>query len=148
MNGKSDIERADRISRRRAGLFIVLGIYMMAGQGVWPDGGEGLTRASDLKAAAWLAWAVLLLSALALGGGWLAGSRVRSLVEDEGTRANRRQAYATGFWTGCGAALLVYAITFLKPVGGREAIHVVLTVAVSGALISFATLERRALKDG
>ena len=148
MNSLSDVEAAERISRRRARIFPFLGLYFIAGQGIYFTEGQSMNAASNVKLSAWLVWAVILLVALAIAGGRFAGARVRSLVEDEVTRANRLRAYALGFWAAALAGLLVFVLTMFEPVSGREGVHIILTAAVGGALIRFGTLERRALKDG
>jgi len=88
------------------------------------------------------------LIALAFAGGHFLGAKVRALVEDEPTRLNRLRGYAAGFWMAAAAAIMLYVVNMFEPVTGREAIHIILTFAVAGALIRFGTLERRALKDG
>jgi hypothetical protein len=148
MKNVSDIEAAERISRRRARMFPFLGVYFIAGQGIYFTEGQQLSQATTVKLSAWLVWAAILLVALAIAGGRFAGPKVRSLVEDEVTRANRLQAYALGFWTAALSALGVFVLAMFEPVSGREAVHIILTFAVAGALIRFGILERRALKNG
>lgn len=148
MTTPSDITLADRISRRRARMFPILGIYFLAGQAMFFRHAEEPARIAAFKISAWLVWAIVLLLALAFAGGHFRGPRVRALVEDEVTRANRLRGYAAGFWAAAAASILLYVINMFEPVTGREAIHLILTFAVAGALIRFGTLERRALKDG
>jgi hypothetical protein len=148
MTSQTDFEIADRISRRRARMLPVLGVYFLAGQAVFFRHAAEPERIAGFKLSAWLVWAVVLLLALAFAGGQLRGARIRALVEDEVSRANRARGYAAGFWGGCIAAIALYILTMFEPVTGREAIHVILTATVASALIRFGTLERRALKDG
>ena len=146
MSSMTDLDKAERISRMRARMFPFLGIYFLVGQSIYFTQGQELSQARVAKLSAWLVWAIIMLVALAAAGGLFAGGRVRELVEDELTRVNRLRAYATGFWCGCGAALILYVLAMFEPVSGREAIHILLTAAVAGALIRFGLLERRALK--
>jgi hypothetical protein len=148
MTTPSDIELADRLSRRRARMFPILGVYFIAGQVIFFNHVTEPERIAAFKISAWLVWALVLLLALAFAGGHFRGAKVRALVEDEPTRLNRLRGYAAGFWMAAAAALLLYVVSMFEPVTGREAIHVILTFAVAGALIRFGTLERRALKDG
>jgi hypothetical protein len=148
MPTETDFEIADRISRRRARMLPVLGIYFLAGQAVFFGRAGEPERIASIKISAWLVWAVVLLLALAFAGGQFRGARIRALVEDEVSRANRARGYAAGFWGGCIAAIALYMFTMFEPVTGREAIHIILTATVASALIRFGTLERRALKDG
>ena len=145
---QTDFEIADRISRRRARMLPVLGIYFLAGQAVFLRQAAEPERIASFKISAWLVWAVVLLLALAFAGGQFHGPKIRALVEDEVSRANRARGYAAGFWGGCIAAIALYVLTMFEPVTGREAIHIILTGTVASALIRFGTLERRALKDG
>jgi MFS family permease len=148
MTAPSDIDLADRLSRRRARMFPLLGVYFIAGQAVFFRHAEEPARIAAFKISAWLVWALVLLIALAFAGGHFRGAKVRALVEDEVSRANRLRGYATGFWAAAAAAVLLYVINMFEPVTGREAIHLILTALVGAALIRFGMLERRALRDG
>jgi hypothetical protein len=148
MTDRSDIELADRISRRRARIFPVLGVYFIAGQAMFFSHAQESSRIAQFKISAWLVWALSLLAAFALAGGHFRGSKVRALVEDEVSRANRAKAYEAGFWAAALAAIALYVTNMFEPVSGREAIHLILTALVGAAMIRFGTLERRALKEG
>jgi hypothetical protein len=87
---------------------------------------------------------VLMLFLLATGGFLLRGRAVRELLNDESARANRLAAQAVGFWATIIALLAVYVESMFDPVNLNEAVHIVGTVGVGAALISFATRERRA----
>lgn len=142
----ADFETAERVSRRRARLLPVLGILFIAGQPLY-FANSGI-EASQMKTIIWLVWALLLLAMLAFAGGHFGSSAVRALVEDELTRANRLRAYATGFWAGAMATIVLYGSTLFDNMKGRECLHIVLTVTIAAALIRFGALERKALKDG
>ena len=148
MTTSDDIALADRLSRRRARIFPILGIYFSAGQAVFYRQAIEPERIAAFKISAWLVWALVLLVALAFAGGHFRGAKVRALVEDEITRANRLRGYAAGFWAAAAAAILLYVLAMFEPVTGREAIHLILTALVGAALIRFGTLERRALAGG
>jgi hypothetical protein len=146
MQSSSAVDRADRISRRRARLLPVLAILFIAGQPLY-FANSGY-RAGEVKAAAWLVWALVLLAALAFAGGRFAGAAVRDMVEDEVSRANRLRAYATGFWAASLCTVALYAFSLFENLKGRESLHIVLTAGIGAALLRFGTLERRALADG
>jgi hypothetical protein len=148
MPNETDFEIAERLSRRRARMFPVLGVYFLAGQAIFFGRVGEPERIANFKISAWLVWAVVLLLALAFAGGPFRGAKIRALVEDEVSRANRARGYAAGFWGGCVAAIALYILTMFEPITGREAIHIILTATVASALIRFGMLERRALKDG
>lgn len=145
---ETPVELADRLTRRRVRIFTILGIYFLVGQTAFFSNLAHPGGAESLKVGAWLVWAVVLLLVLATGGNFIRGRAVRHLLEDEVTQTNRRKAYTVGFWAAAGASVLVYVLTMFEPVSGREAVHLILTAAVAGALLSFARLERRSLRDG
>jgi MFS family permease len=149
MSEPSDVETADRLSRRRAWLLPAMAILFLSGQAIYALGPDDPSPAVDrLKVAAWLLWALALLFALATGGSVLRSSGVRALMEDETTRAHRARAYAVGFWLAVGTAIGIYALTAFDKVMPREAIHIIITAALAGALATFGALEIRAHRDG
>ena len=145
MPTSADFETADKVSRRRARLLPLLGILFIAGQPLY-FANSGI-EASQVKTFVWLAWALLLLAALAFAGGHFGSAAVRGLVEDELTRANRLRGYAAGFWAGSMATIALYGFSLFDNLKGRESLHIVLTVTIAAALIRFGALERRALRD-
>lgn len=147
MSIPSDVERAERISRRRARMFPILGIYFIAGQAVFFNHSDASQRVAQFKISAWLVWALVLLIAFAFAGGHFHGRKVRALVEDEVSRANRAKGYEAGFWAAAVAAIALYVTNMFEVVTGRDAIHLILTALVGAAMIRFGTLERRALRD-
>ena len=147
MSTPSDVERAERISRRRARVFPILGIYFIAGQAVFFRHTDASERIAQFKISAWLIWALVLMIAFAFAGGLFRGKAVRALVEDDVARANRAKAYEAAFWSAAVAAIALYVVNMFEPVSGRDAIHLILTALVGAALIRFGTLERRALKE-
>ena len=147
MSTPSDVERAERISRRRARMFPILGIYFIAGQAVFFNHSDANQRVAQFKISAWLVWALVLLIAFAFAGGHFHGRKVRALVEDDVSRANRAKGYEAGFWAAAVAAIALYVTNMFELVTGRDAIHLILTALVGAAMIRFGTLERRALRD-
>jgi hypothetical protein len=146
MQSQSPVERADRISRRRARLFPVLAILFIAGQPLYfARIGYGV---ADLQGALWLGWALILLAALAFAGGRFAGAAVRDMVEDEVSRANRLRAYATGFWAASLSTVALFAFSLFDNLKAQESLHIILTAGIGAALLRFGALERRALADG
>jgi hypothetical protein len=85
---------------------------------------------------------------LATGGGVFRSKAIRALMDDEATRAHRGRAYAVGFWVAIGTSVGIYALTAFDRVMPREAIHIIVTAALAGALLTFGALERRAHRDG
>jgi hypothetical protein len=79
---------------------------------------------------------------------WLRpNSDVLRLLDDEGTRENRRISCTIGFWTAIGVALLFGLVSHFNPqVGGDEVGQIVATAGIVSAMISFAVLELRAAR--
>jgi hypothetical protein len=150
MATQSDIEAADRLSRRRARMLPMLAIVFLLQQAAYfgdrfADGDRTVDR---VKIAAWLVLSVVLLLALATGGFWFKPKAVRALMDDEVTRANRADAFRIGFLVTMAAAIALYFVSLFEPVGGRDAIHILMTIGIAAALLRFGYLERHALKDG
>jgi hypothetical protein len=142
----SEVERAERIGRSRARLFALQALLFLTWQGLFlSEGGEAAIRTVDaVKVSAWLVWTLALLALIATGGGLMRPKAVRALLNDELTRANRAQAYRAGFWAASVCGVGLYILSLIEPLGGREAVHFMLSAAIGSALITFAVGERRA----
>ncbi len=80
-SSESDVETADRLSRRRARLLPVPAVLFLSGQAIFALGPDDPAPAVDrAKVAAWLIWALALLFLLATGGGLFRSRRVRALL--------------------------------------------------------------------
>jgi hypothetical protein len=149
MKDRTISETAERLSSRRARALPVLGIVFLAQQASFLSMPEQSARPVDhLKIGAWLVLTIVLLAGLATGGAWFRPRAVRELMNDESTRAHRQTAYSYGFWAAMGTAIGLYLVNLFEPVSGRDAVHIIVTVAVATALLNFGMLERRALRDG
>ena len=145
----SDIETADRLTRKRARMLPFLAIIFLSQQAAYFADSHPQVRTVDhVKVGAWLLLSVVLLLALATGGYWFKPKNVRALMDDEVTRANRAEAFRIGFLVTMVAGIGLYFLDQLVPMQGRESIHILVTVGIATALITFGALERRALKDG
>jgi hypothetical protein len=147
MPTSADHELADLVTRRRARMMPILAILFLAGQPLYFARNQ-MEIDTATRTAVWLAWAAILLLALAMAGGHFKGKAVRDLVEDEVTRANRLRAYAAGFWTAMATVFGIYGLSIFDNIQGRESLHLVMTFSVAAALITFGLLEKRALRDG
>jgi hypothetical protein len=141
------VEKAERLGRKRSQIFFVLAMVFFAGQSIY-FGAPEATRDSPPRVGAWLILVILMLLLLATGGFLLRGREVRHLLNDESARANRLAAQATGFWATILALLAVYVESMFELVTLNEAVHIVGTIGVGAALISFAVRERRAHQLG
>jgi len=148
MTQPSISEKAERLNKRRARALPALGVIFLAQQASFLSMPERSARPVDqLKIGAWLILSIVLLAGLATGGAWFRPRAVRELLNDESTRAHRQVGYVYGFWAAMGTALGLYIVNLFEPVSGREAVHIIVTVAVATALLNFGLLERRALRD-
>jgi hypothetical protein len=141
------VERAEHLGRKRSQLFFVLAMVFFAGQSLY-FGAPDATRDSVPRVGAWLILVCLMLLLLATGGFLLSGRKVRHLLNDESARANRVAAQAVGFWATILSLITVYVESIFDPVTLNEAVHIVGTIGVGAALISFAVRERRAHRLG
>ena len=143
----AEIEAADRLSRRRARMMPLLAVIFIAQQASYFSQPDSARLVDHVKIGAWVVLSIVLVLALATGGFWLKPKRVRQLMEDDTTRANRASALSLGFLVTMAAALLLYGLTLYEPISGREAIHLLTTVGIAAGLLRFAFLERRDLKE-
>ena len=147
MTTMNDAERADQLVQRRTRMLPILAILLITQQGAFlssTDDGRGVDH---VKIAAWVVMAVVVLLALVTGGGWIFPRRVRELANDESTQLHRLRAMRLGFINAMLTCFLLYFLGMFTRVEGRDAIHIVTTVGLASALISFAAMERRALRD-
>jgi uncharacterized membrane-anchored protein len=143
MHDLRDVEAADRMGRKRSQMFFVLAMVFFAGQAAY-FASSPATRDSHARVGAWLILVILILLLLATGGFVLRGRKVRDLLNDETSRLNRLAAQAIGFWVSVATALVVYVESIFDPMSLNEGIHIIVTIGVGAALISFAVRERRA----
>ncbi len=149
MAGTSDAQAAERLSRKRARALPAMAAIFISQQVVFlVNNYEGTRNVDRVAVGSWIVLTVVLLLALATGGGWIYPKAVRDLANDESTRAHRAQALAAGFWAAMIAALVLFIVDLFEPVDGRDAAHIVLTLGIAIALMTFGSLEKRALRDG
>jgi drug/metabolite transporter (DMT)-like permease len=142
------VERADKISRKRAILIAAAGVVFVAGQILGHPFFD--TGPSDLQISRRIAWAVnavLLLALLATGGGILNSREIRMLVNDEISRMNYKTSVIVGFWVAMTCALLLFAVPAFVSFTAHQAVYLIVTAAVATASLTFAWLEYRAHRD-
>jgi Na+-driven multidrug efflux pump len=147
MTIQSDAAKAEQLTRRRARMLPVLAVLFLGQQVSYFGSIEGNRAVDHVKISAWIVLSIVLLLALTTGGGWIYSKQVRDLANDESTRAHRADAFRWGFVAAMGACILMYAVSLFEVVGGREAVHVVMTIGIATALVRFGWLERRASRD-
>ena len=150
MDEGSVSERADLLSRRRARMLPVLAIIYITQQASYLTirSGPAHRAVDQVKISAWLFLSAVLLAAIVTNGFWLQPREVRSMIDDEVTRANRTDAMRFGFIFAMLTCLAIYFITMFEPVDGRDAVHIVMSNGLGAALIRWGWLEYRAHRDG
>src|SRR3954466_592304 len=141
----ADVEKAERLSRSRARIFAVQAVLFLSWQALYFGGhaADRVRTVQQVKISAWLVTAILLLFLLASGGMLIRGRKVRGLLNDELTRSHRARACVMGFWAAMGSAVGLYVVDMFEPVSARDTIHIVMSVAIGTALMTFSILERR-----
>ena len=146
---RTTAEQADHLSRRRARMLPFLAvIYLTQQASFFAAVPADPTRAVDhVKIGAWVVLSLVLLAALTTKGFWVQRQEVRDMIDDEGTRANRGAALGWGFVAAILAAIALFFVSIFEPISAREAIHVIVSIGIAAAIIRFAMLERRAMRD-
>ncbi len=141
---------ADRLVRRRARLWPVLAILIVLSQLslVIAVPARLADSVGSFRDGLWLGLTMTSVAALWTGGYWFKRRAVRTLLDDEVTRAHRADALAVGFLLAMLASGALYVATMIGPVDVRVALNVIVTAALVGGLLRFSWLERRALQDG
>ncbi len=141
---QSVTELADRLGRRRARMFPLLGLLFIVQQTAYWSHGDG-TRAVDVvRLGAWAAMGSVLLLVLCTGGFWFRSAEVRAMLNDEVTRANRARALSTGFVAAIASGILLYVLQAVTAFTAGEALHLTVSAGLIAALMRFGALERRA----
>jgi len=142
-------EKADYLSGRRARMLPILAIIYITQQATYftVPSGAAHRAVDDVKISAWLVFSIILLAALSTKGFWLERREVRSMIDDELSRANRQDAMQFGFVFAMLTCIVIYAVTMFEPVNGRDAVHVILSDGLGAALIRWGWLERVAHRD-
>jgi ABC-type Fe3+ transport system permease subunit len=136
-------EQADRLARRRARMLIVLAVFYLGQQLTFFTSPPGQRLVDHFKIGAWAVMSAVLLAALVTGGFWLRKPELRSMVNDEVSRAHRASALATGFILAMLTGIILYVVGTAVPFSDREVIHLIVSVGIGAALIRFGMLERR-----
>ena len=149
MNEGTVFEEADHLGRRRARVLPFLAIIYLSQQGTFfASAPADPTRLVDyVKVGAWVVLSLVLLAVLTTKGFWLRSRKVRDLIDDEATRANRVDALGWGFIMAILSAIVLFVLSIIAPTSAREAIHVIVSLGIAAAIVRFGMLERRAYRD-
>ena len=136
---RSEVEEAEDRGQKRALIF-----YMMAAVLVL---GALVNFGSDYhgaRLAIWLAMIVAIAINLLPQTPVLRRRGVVRLLNDETTRQHRQVSCTNGFWAALAATLVMTIVADFGRARPFDMALVTVTAALTAALISFATLERRA----
>ena len=138
----------DRVAKRRAVCARLMGLLLLL-SGMSQIGRlHGLTALRPVEFTAGSVWMVMIVMfALFAGGGLVRNPQLRAAIYDESTIAHGRRAFALGFWIALAVCGGYWVASLYMPIGGPEVARAVTTLSISIALLRFATLEMRALKD-
>lgn len=137
---ETDVDKAERLGRARAILFYLLAAaFLMSGI-------IGLqARDSLAQLMAWLLLAFLVaVNLLPIAGARL--GRLRGLLNDETTRTHRQRSFVVGFWVSIASAAMLAVLSQSFPIAGEDMARTIVTLSLSAALVSFATLELKAAR--
>lgn len=141
----SNAKLAERLGRRRARLFPVLGLFLIIQQSAYFAHGQGERLVDHVRIGAWVAMSTVVLLVLTTGGFWFRSAEVRAMLDDESARANRAAALGTGFICAMVSAIVLYVMQGAWEFSSGEAIHLIVTAGLFSALLRFSILERRGL---
>ncbi len=140
----SNIEKADRVSRARAVTAPFLGLAMLSVQ-QWLFFGRDWDRLSPVQLGLWTLLATAALLVVLTGGRWLLPRGISRYVDDESSRANRLQAIFGGFTAAMVTLLIVFIVSPFEPIDAQRAAHIVVSIGLGVALVSFGFAESRGL---
>jgi uncharacterized membrane protein YdjX (TVP38/TMEM64 family) len=137
------VELAERKARLRAFGFLFLAALTCAVMVLVRTG-----RGSDFTQGLWLGLLVGCALNLLPIKRWLRpNSTVVRLLDDEGTRANRRLSCTVGFWAAVLVGLLFQLAGHFNPaISAEEVGQLVATAGIVCAMVAFAILELRAAR--
>ena len=138
----------DRVAKRRAVAARLMGLLLLL-SGMSQIGRlHGLTALRPVEFTAGSVWMVMIVMfVLVAGGGLVRNRQLRAAIYDESTIEHGRRAFALGFWVALAVCAAYQIASLFDPIGGPEVIRAVTTLSISIALLRFATLEMRAMKD-
>jgi high-affinity Fe2+/Pb2+ permease len=147
-NSISDVEQAEKLSRRRASMLFGITVLFLAQQAAYFSQPPAERAVDYVRIGAWMLLAATLLAALLTGGFWLKPRAVRALMDDDVTQANRASALKLGFALSMATAIALYVLAIPLGLSAREVIHVIVSTGLVAGLLRFGLLERRVHKLG
>ena len=135
----SEIERAEAKSRARAWVMGLLALVVAVNSTFGLD--NPANDAASFRGGMWLLTVALALAVLASGGGLMLNRRLRALMNDERSQANRSRAFVTAFFAAILVAAGLYVVTWSTPIDVRAALRLVTGFGLAAGLARYALLE-------
>ena len=140
---------AERLGRLRNRAVLASVVLFLASQGMlyttsWRAAASDSQDVFGFYGLVWAIWSAALSLFLATGGGFCMPERVRRLINDEVSTANRAAGRSAGFYAMILAALGVYLLRLITPLTLDQAVHGVVTIGLCAAMLRYVWLERRA----
>ena len=138
----------DRVAKRRAICARLMGLLLLL-SGMSQIGRlHGLTALRPVEFTAGSVWMVMIVMfVLVAGGGLVRNRQLRAAIYDESTIEHGRRAFALGFWIALAVCAAYWIASLYTGIGGPEVVRGVTPLSIAVALLRFATLEMRAMKD-
>ncbi len=134
----SDIERAEAKSRARAIVMALLAVVITV---VSTFGLSDPIDDAQWRGVTWLVNVGLALAILSTSGGLMLNSRLRKLMDDERSQANRARAFKAAFRVAMLVACVLYAVSWSTPIETRAALRLVTGLGLAAGLARYAMLE-------
>ena len=109
----SDADLVDRLGRRRARMLPVLGMFFLFQQFAFFTNPPAERGVDHVRIGAWVLMTAVILFVLNSGGFWFRPARVRAMLDDEITRANRASAMHWGFLAAILAGVVIYVLLWI-----------------------------------
>jgi hypothetical protein len=135
----SPVAKAERMGRARVALFYLMAITFIVSTVMGMAGPDKADRF-----VIWLLLASLVAANLTPLGAWIQPNAVTRLLNDETTRVHRQASFVIGFWAAIASALALAVAVRSIAIASESVAKLIVTAALSAALIGFATLEWRA----
>ena len=135
----SDVDRAERKSRARAICMALLAAVTTFTSTFGFD--SPVNDAATFRGGSWLVTIVLAIAIIATGGGLNLNRQLRTLMNDELSRENRRRALALGFYAAMTVTMALYVASWWVPMEVRAALRLVSGLGLAATLARYAMLE-------
>ena len=139
----SDVEEAERLSRRRVSMLIAMTTLLTVQQAAFYAQTSAERAVDYVRLGAWVLLVGALLAALLTGGFWLKPRAIRALMDDEVTLANRASAVKLAFAASMGMGIVLFVLAPPLALSAREAIHLIVSTGIVVGIFRFGLLERR-----